>query len=138
MTANASQEPAPQPKVKRRLKIEPEQQGQLEQLLIRYHQAAGAASVAKEQADDLKSQIKGWLLSLYPDGEGLPDAFDVTADPHGRYPGYAMTLKSGFRLDIERMKEESPETYVTYARKTAPTWELREANAGGHRGRRHG
>lgn len=133
MTAPADEAPRP----KRRLKVEPEPGGQLEQLLIAGKAAADAEKAASEAAEEYKAAVKRWLLSLFPDPDDLPDAFDIVADPHGRYPAYAMTLKGGFRVDSTAMKKEDPETYVRWARKIQPTWELRPVSTGG-RGRRRG
>ena len=129
MTAVPAQ-PAPP---KKRLKVEPEPGGQLEQFLVAFKQGKDEADVAAEKSEEFKAAIKNWLLSLFPDGEGLPDAFDITADPHGRYPAFTMTLKGGFRLDTERMKAESPETYVAFAKPVTPSWELRESSGGRRR-----
>jgi hypothetical protein len=110
---------------KKRVKVEPIPEGKLEQLLIANKRAKDAADIAGEEASVTKSEIKAWLLDLFPDGK-RPDAFDIPADAHGRYPAYSMTLKEGFRLDTTAMKAEDPELYVRYAKKSAPVWELRE------------
>jgi hypothetical protein len=128
---------APEPsKPKKRLKVEPEPGGRLEQFLIANKKAHDAASEAGEQESEAKAAIKAFLLSLFDGREAeLPDAFDVAADPHGRYPGYTMSLKGGWRLDTTRFKEDKPETYVEYAVPVKPSWELREAAQGQGRGR---
>lgn len=126
--------PAPPP-AKVRLKVEPEEGGQLEQLLIANKKAHDDATEAGEREGEAKAAIKAWLLSLFPDGAGLPDSFDIVADPHGRYPAYTMTLKGvgSFRLDTELLKTQAPEQYVRFAKPVTPTWELRESTGGRRR-----
>jgi hypothetical protein len=133
--------PVPQPKPKKRVKVEPEEGGQLEQFLVENKKAYDAATVADEDADKYKAAIKAWLLSLFPpleDGTAnpdLPDAFDIPPDPHGRYPGYTMTLKGGMRLDTDAIKQAG--LYETYAKPTRPSWDLRESSSGRRRLRKH-
>jgi hypothetical protein len=130
--------PVPQPplrdpkKPKVRVKIQPEEAGQLEQLLVQWHKAQQEKDVANEQEAELKAQIKAWIISLFEDPTLLPDAFDITGDPHGRYDPMTMTLKGGKRVDTEQMKQEG--VYERYAKDTTPSWELRAATQG--RGRR--
>jgi hypothetical protein len=134
--------PVPQPKVRKRLKIEPVEGGQLEQFLIVNTRAADAAKEAGEEADTYKLAVKTWLLSLFPplpDGTpnpGMPDAFDIAADPHGRYPAYTMTLKEGSHLDQEAMKRDGvyDDIYSAYSVPNKSSWELRPSAQG--RGRR--
>jgi hypothetical protein len=126
-------EPVPQPPAKRRLRVEPEPGGQLEQFLIANKAAHDAKTKADEEEADVKTQIKSWLLSLFPNPKDLPDSFDIVADAHGRYPGYTMTLKGGTRLDSKRLREAEPGLYQTYEVKITPSWDLREASTG----RRH-
>lgn len=117
---------------KKRFKVEPEPGSQLEQFLIEHKRAKDAAAAAVEQEAGYKAAIKSYLLSLFPDGTGLPDAFDIAADAHGRYPGYSMSLKGvgSFRFDTTALKDQSPETYVRYAVPVTPSWELRESVQG--------
>ena len=123
----------PQPeKPKVRAKVEPVEGGQLEQLLIANKAAHDAAQAAKAAEDELKESVKAWLLALFPDGEGLPDAFVIAGDAHGRYPGYTMTLKAGSHLDQEAMKSDGVHE-VVYARYSVPnkaSWDLRESTGG--------
>lgn len=121
--------PAPEvPRPKRRLKVEPEPGGQLEQFLIANKRAHDDAEEAKERESEYKQAVKKFLLGLFPDPADLPDAFDIAADPHGRYPAYTMTLKGvgSFRLNTDALKSTEPEKYVQYAVPVTPTWELRE------------
>jgi hypothetical protein len=133
----AGSAPVPQPtrqskrKEKVRKKIEPQEAGQLEQLLVQFADAQDEAEVAKERSDELKAQIKAWIISLFEDPSLLPDAFDITGDPHGRYPAFTMTLKGGKRVDTEEMKQDG--IYERYAKDTTPTWELRAATQGRRR-----
>lgn len=126
-----TESPAAAPR--KRMKVEPEPEGQLEQLLIANKAAHDSAVEANDAEKEYKQAIKSWLLSLFPDPAGLPDSFDITADPHGRYPGYTMTLKGGYMLDAKAMKAQSPETYAAWRKPVSKSWELREADTGGRR-----
>jgi hypothetical protein len=130
--------PTPQPQPKRdakpkktRVTIEPEEAGQLEQLLIEYKRAKDALEERKEAEADYKAQIKAWILSLFPGGQGLPEAFDITGDPHGRYAPLTMTLKGGRHTDVEAMKQDG--IYERYQKDTTPSWELRVSEQRGRR-----
>jgi hypothetical protein len=127
--AQPSRREAKRPKVRK--KIEPMEAGQLEQLLVQWNKAKDDAAVAAEAEAELKGQIKAWILSLFDDPAALPDAFDITGDPHGRYDALTLTLKGGKRVDTEQMREDG--VYDTYARDTTPTWELRAATQGRRR-----
>jgi hypothetical protein len=124
----AQPEPA---RPKRRLTVQPEEGGQLEQFLVANKEASDRAAEARDEADEFKSSIKTWLLgvgALLP--EGLPDAFDIAADPHGRYPGYTMTLKEGHHLDKEAMvRDGHGDLYERYLVPNKAAWELRESTA---------
>jgi hypothetical protein len=122
---------APQPEPRKRAKIDPVEGGRLEQLLIVNKQAHDAAAEADEREEEYKAAIKAWLLSLYPDPAELPGAFDIAADPHGRYPAYTMTLKAGSHMDVRAMERDG--VYDTYSVPSKPGWELRES--GGSRRR---
>jgi hypothetical protein len=130
-------QPIPQPREKKRVKVEPEEGGQLEQFLVENKKAYDDAIVANEDADKYKAAIKAWLLSLFPPADDgtpnpdLPDAFDIAADPHGRYPAYTMTLKGGMRVDTEALKEAG--YYERFAKPTRPSWDLRESSGGRRR-----
>lgn len=135
MSAYAPQ-PQPQPKrdakpKKTRAKIEPESEGQLEQLLIAYKRAKDEFEEKKEAQEEFKAQIKAWILSLYPGGQGLPEAFDIVGDAHGRYDPLTMTLKGGHHTDTERMKQDG--IYERYQKETTPSWELRVSEQRGRR-----
>src|SRR5579863_3214525 len=95
MTTPEQVPPRPQ---KRRVKIDPagDPGGELEQLLIRNKQLADKADEAGGEAQDAKDSVKAYLKKLLQAVPGPPpEAVDVAADPHGRYPGYTMTLKGG-------------------------------------------
>lgn len=134
----------PQPVPRTRLKVEPVPGGQLEQYLIENKKSHDAAEAAKEAEDGYKLAVKNWLLALFPAGPDgtphpdLPGAFDIAADPHGRYPAYTMTLKGtdSRRLDTERIKAERGDIYEFYSKPVTPSWELRESTQG--RSRRRG
>jgi hypothetical protein len=123
----------PQPKPRKRLKVEPEAGGQLEQLLVVNKRAHDDMEQAKEQEAEYKLAIKTWLLSLFPDPADLPDSFDIAGDPHGRFPAYTMTLKGGKRLDSRLLRENIPDLYERYEVDITPSWELRESSGGRRR-----
>jgi hypothetical protein len=126
--------PSPQPPPKKRAVVQPEPGGKLEQFLIANKQAHDKATEAGEAEAESKAAIKAYLLSLFEGRENeLPDSFIVSADPHGRYPGYTMTLKGGFRLNTEKFKAEQSLLYVQYAEPVKASWELRESRQKGKR-----
>jgi hypothetical protein len=123
--------PVPQPVPKKRLKVEPEPGGQLEQFLVANKLAHDEADSWNEREAEFKQAVKSWLLSLYPDPADLPDGFDIPADAHGRYPAYSMTLKKGRRFDAKLyLAAAGEEAYGQYVVDTTPTWELRESTQG--------
>jgi hypothetical protein len=125
-------QPQPEPpKPKRRAKVEPQPESRLEALLLTFHRAKEDAEAAAEVASDLKSKIRAELLAMA--GADLPDAFDISEDPEGRFPGYTMSLKTSRRLDTSELKENEPGTYDRYAKWSQPSWELRERSSGGRR-----
>lgn len=122
----------PQPRPKKRLKVEPEPGGRLEQLLVENKRAHDEQEAAGEREDEYKQAVKNWLTGLFPDGAGLPDAFDITADPHGRYPAYTMTLKGGKRFNAKAFRADAgDDVYERYEVGITPSWELRESERGG-------
>lgn len=123
------------PVPRKRLKVEPEPGGRLEQLLIENKRAHDDMEEAKEREAETKLAIKKFLLDLFEKPEDMPDAFDIAGDAHGRYPGYSLTHKGvgAYRLNMDAFKAGEPMTYVQYAVPVTPTWELREAT----QGRRH-
>lgn len=125
--------PVPQPvkPQKKRLKVEPEAGGQLEQFLIANKEAHDAAAEAGEREDETKRSIKNWLLSLLPamPEEDRPEAFDIVADPHGRYPAYTMTLKGGTHLSTEHMPDDLLQALESYRVPNKFSWELREVTS---------
>jgi hypothetical protein len=129
--------PQAQPEKRKPAKIDPEPGGQLEQILMANKQAHDLAAQYKEEESDTKSQVKNYLLSLYAGREHeLPDSFVIAADPHGRYPGYTMTLKSGTHIDYEILKGSEPPLFAAVERyrvPNKPSWELRENTGGGRR-----
>lgn len=123
----------PPARARRRIKIDPANDpgGQLEQLLIVNKQAHDKAGEADEEEDDAKKALKGFLLDICAaDPQGLPEAIDIAADPHGRYPAYTMTLKGGKRFDSRKFREEAgDQVYAQFEVDITPTWDLREATS---------
>ena len=129
-------EPVPEKPQRKRVKIDPANDpgGTLEQLLIANKEAHDAASEASERESDAKGAIKAYLLDLFQRPEDVPGAIDVAGDPHGRYPGYTMTLKGGKRFNSKAFRElVGEEVYEQFEVDIQPTWELREANPGQRR-----
>lgn len=134
MTTPVPDGPEPQPKPKKRYKVDPAAGGQLEQFLVAHKAAHDALIEAREREAETSKQIKAFLISLFPDGTGLPDAFDIAGDPYGRYTPYTMTLKGGSRVDVKLLQQENPAFYNHYLRPITPTWELRPSTPRGRRG----
>jgi hypothetical protein len=135
-TAPVTPEPQPEKPQRKRVKIDPANDpgGTLEQLLIANKEAHDAASEAGERESDAKGAIKAYLLDLFQRPEDVPGAIDVAGDPHGRYPGYTMTLKGGKRFDTKRFRSEvGDELYEQFEVDITPSWELRESNPGQRR-----
>lgn len=141
MSVEGAPVPQPEPgkaKPRKRLKVEPLEGGQLEQFLIMNAAAAEAAAAVGEDADKYKADVKNWLLALFPNPDALPDAFDIAADPHGRYPAYTMTLKGGWHLDTEAMTRDGHgELIERYKTPNRTSWELRASQQGQGQGRKY-
>ncbi len=133
-------EPVPEKKPKRRVKIDPAKDpgGELEQLLIRNKQLGDKADEAGTDADEAKAVVKAFIKQLIAAMPGEPpEAVDIAADPHGRYPGYTLTLKGGKRFNSKAFREAvGDELYQLYEVDITPTWELREAQQGQGRRRK--
>ncbi len=133
-------EEVPAKKPKRRVKIDPagDPGGTLEQLLIENKRLSDAATEAGEEANTAKAAVKAYLLDVCgADPKGLPDAIDVAGDPHGRYPGYTMTLKGGRRFDQAAFREfAGDELYERFETDITPSWELRPSQQGQGRRRK--
>jgi hypothetical protein len=120
-----TQAPEAQPKVKIRKKIDPPSDSPLARLLTAYHQAKDEAAAVDERAEEYLSQAKNLIFEA--GGKDVPDAFDIVADPHGGYPAYSFAYTPpGWSVDSKRMKADSPETYVEWAKPTKGFWSFRE------------
>ncbi len=130
----------PEKKPRRRVKIDPANDpgGELEQLLIANKQRSDKADEAGTEADEAKAAVKAYLKALLAATPGTPpEAVDVAADPHGRYPGYTMTLKGGKRFNARGFREAvGDELYTLYEVDITPSWELREVQPGQGRRRK--
>lgn len=90
----------------------------LEDLLARYEPLKAAAEEAASRFKDLTDAIKAEVTSANP---------GVTSLALGAGPGMPVLLLTWveqWRVDSKRLKEESPVTYVRYAKKSG-RWELR-------------
>jgi hypothetical protein len=113
-----------EPVIKKRLKIEPQPGTRLELLMAEHDRAKVEADAAKEKEDELKAAIQGELSAL-ADPDSLPDAFDIPADPAGRWEAYSYRwVNGGWRIDSKAMQEQDPVTYVKWAKKSKGHWEF--------------
>jgi hypothetical protein len=117
----------PQPKVKTRLKVEPEENSRLALLMAQLPEL----EVRKREAEETLAQHKKAIqqeIAAFTAANGLetPDVFDIPADPYGAHPAYTLSAREGaWRVDTESMKSKDPATYVKWAKKGEPYWELK-------------
>ena len=116
----------PQPKVKRRLKIEPEDNSRLAMLMARLPELEVQKKEAEEKLAEHKKAVQQEIAAfVVANGLDMPDVFDIPSDPYGAHPAYTLSAREGaWRLNAEAMKAEDPETYVRWAVKGQPYWEL--------------
>lgn len=117
----------PQPKVKKRLKIEPEENSRLSLLMSKLPELESRKREAEEELSEHKKAVQQEIAAfVVANGLETPDVFDIPADPYGAHPAYTLSSREGaWRLNTEAMKAESPETYVKWAVKGQPYWELK-------------
>lgn len=119
----------PQPKVKKRQKLEPEPGSRLSALFTQLPELEAAKKEAEEKLSACKKAIQSEIGASVADPENMPDQFDIPGDPYGAYPAYTLAAREGaWRLDAEAMKNSEPETYVKWAKQGQPYWELRRVN----------
>ena len=124
--AAAEPEPKPQPKVKKRQKFEPEPGSRLALLFNQLPELEAAKKEAEEKLTACKKAIQAEIGSTIDNPEDLPDQFDIPADPYGGYPAYTLAAREGaWRLDAEALKNQDPATYVKWAKRGQPYWELK-------------
>jgi len=120
--------PAPataQPKIKKRLKLEPEPNSQLSLLFHQLPELEAAKKEAEEKLAAHKKKIQQEIARSIENPEDLPDQFDIPADPFGGYPAYTLAARDGaLRLNAEAMKAQDRATYDKWAVRGQPYWEL--------------
>lgn len=117
--------PQLQPK-KVRQKLEVEDGSKLAYLMALLPQYEAEKKDAVERLDETKKAIQAEVVKQVSDPASLPDVFDLPSDPNGGWPAYTLSAREGaWSLDTELMKNTEPATYVRFAKKGRPFWELR-------------
>jgi hypothetical protein len=121
--------PVEQPKVKKRQKLEPAPDSKLSYLFTKLPELEARKKEAEEELSACKKSIQSEIAATVENPEDMPDQFDIPGDPYGGYPAYTLAAREGaWRLDTEAMKNQEPETYVRWAKRGAPYWELKRVN----------
>jgi hypothetical protein len=116
----------PQPKIKKRTRLEPPDGSRLALLFTRLPQLESRKKEAEEELAECKKAIQQEIAATITDPDDMPDQFDIPADPYGGWPAYTLAAREGaWGLDTEAMKTQDPETYVKFARRGRPYWDLR-------------
>lgn len=114
-----------------RTKVDPASDSRLASLLTSYKEAKERESAAKAEASELQSHIVSELASQIPEGQNVPDAFDISADPMGGYPAFTYRYTPpGLGLDSDKMKSEDPATYVKYLKERRGYWTFEAKKTG--------
>lgn len=114
------------PVKKVRLKVEVPEGSKLSCLMALLPRHEAEKKAAEDQLSETKKAIQAEVVKTIEDPEDLPDVFDLPADPYGAHGAYTLSAREGaWSLDTELMKSTEPETYVKFARKGRPFWELR-------------
>jgi len=123
----AQAQAVPQPKVKKRLKVEPEENSRLSMLMSQLPELEVQKREAEEKLTEHKKAVQQEIAAFVAaNGLDMPDVFDIPADPYGAHPAYTLSAREGaWRVDTEAMKSQEPETYVKWAKKGQPYWELK-------------
>jgi hypothetical protein len=126
MAASIAEEPKAQPPVKVRKRFEPEPGSRLAALFMQLPQLEAEKKESAEKLDACKKAIQQEIAATITDASDMPDQFDIPADPYGGWPAYTLAAREGaWGLDTEAMKTQEPETYVKFARRGRPYWDLR-------------
>lgn len=123
----AQAQAVPQPKVKKRLKLEPEENSRLSMLMSQLPEMEVQKREAAEKLEAHKKAIQQEIAAfVVAQSLEMPDVFDLPADPYGAHPAYTLSAREGaWRIDTEALKSQEPETYVKWAKKGNPYWELK-------------
>lgn len=95
----------------------------LEQLHAAYAEAKANADSATKTLKAVTDGIKVEMSKQAPEGAATIDL------PAGAGPAMHLTYVESWRVDAKKLKAESPETYVRFAKKSG-AWRLSEAKAG--------
>lgn len=125
-TAGTANPIEPQPPVKKRSKLEITEGSRLSMLMAQLPELEASKSDAETRLREHKKAIQAEIAATVDDPNELPDVFDIPADPYGAHPAYTMSARQGaWRLDAEAMKNQEPTTYVKWAVRGDPYWELK-------------
>ncbi|MEP7738563.1 hypothetical protein ABKW28_12975 [Nocardioides sp. 31GB23] len=108
-----SQAPEPQPVL-----VQPDPESRLAQLHAAYPEAKAAADEANARLKDITDGIKTELFNAAPEGERKIELHSDGGRP------LRLVHSESWRVDTARLKKESPETYVRYAKKSE-SWSLK-------------
>lgn len=126
LPATAVVQPVEQPKVKKRLKVEPADGSRLAALMAELPKLEAAKTEAEEKLKECKAAVQAEVAATVQNPEDLPDVFDIPADPYGSHPAYTLSAREGqWRIDTDAMKTQEPQTYVKWAKRGRPFWELK-------------
>lgn len=115
----------PQPKTKKRMKLEPAEGSELSLLFHQLPELEAQKRQAEAELTACKKKIQQEIARGITDVNDMPDQFDIPADPFGGYPAYTLAARQGaLRLNAEAMKAEDPATYDKWAVRGDPYWEL--------------
>lgn len=125
-TAGTATPIEPQPPVRRRTKLEIPEESKLSFLMAQLPQMEAEAKDSADRLKEHKKAVQAEIAKTVEDPNDLPDVFDIPADPYGGHPAYTLAARQGsWALDAEAMKNTEPETYVKWARRGKPYWELK-------------
>jgi hypothetical protein len=97
----------------------PEPDSRLDQLASRYTHAKAEYDAAAVRFAEIKDGIKAELSAAYPGESKVRLRSDYLEGD------LLLSSRESWRIDAARMKAESPETYVEFAKKSV-SWELRQ------------
>lgn len=121
--------PVERPKIKKRQKLEPEPGTRLAALFTQLPELEAAKKEAEEKLAACKKAIQSEVAATVENPEDMPDQFDIPGDIYGAYPAYTLAAREGaWRIDTDALKNQDPETYVKWAKRGQPYWELRRTS----------
>lgn len=117
----------PQPKIKTRVKVEPDPASRLAYLLSQLPELETQKRESEEKLKECKKAIQQEVAAFTAaNGLDVPDVFDLPADPYGAHPAYTLSARPGaLHVDTEALKAQDKDTYDKWAVRGDPYWELR-------------